>query len=114
MLSTPLAINSSVVKGSALGPSLFVPNSSDLHPLAPDNQFVKYADVCYLIVPASNTSSIQAELDHIGAWSRDNNQSLNTTKFAELIVGRLRISHFVEPLLLVGIDRVTSLKVLGQ
>jgi len=32
------------------------------------------------MVPASNTSSIQAELGHTCAWSRNNNQSLNTTK----------------------------------
>jgi len=63
-----------------------------------ENQFVKYADDCYLILPAFNTSSIQAELDHIGAWSRDKNQSLNTTNPAELIVRRICSSHFMKHL----------------
>jgi len=73
---------------------------------------VKYADDCYLIVPASNPSSTHAELDHICALSRDNKQSLNTTKFAELIVRRIRSSHFKGPPPLVCIDRVVSLKML--
>jgi len=115
MISTPLTINSSVVQGSALGPSLFGLNSSALHPLTTDNLLVKYAVNCYLIVPASNTSSIQAELDHIGSWSRDNNQSIkNTTKSAELIGCRTRTSQYAEPLPPEVIDRVASLKTLGS
>ncbi len=82
-------INSSIVQGSALGSLLFIIFSSNLKAGIPGKEIMKYFDGVTLIVPASNSSTIQAELANVGAWSCRNNQSLNRVKCAELVVSRL-------------------------
>ena len=46
----------------------------------------KYADDCYLLVPASLSKSIDSELAHITSWAATNNLKLNRKKTQELIV----------------------------
>ena len=48
--STFAPINASVIQGSGLGPSEFIVNASDLHPIHERNKIVKFADDTYLIV----------------------------------------------------------------
>jgi len=61
-------ISASVIQGSALGPASFIVTASDLTPTVPGNKMKKYAEDCYLIIPASNLSSIPSELFHVGEW----------------------------------------------
>ena len=87
-LSSVLSINASIIQGSVIGPTAYVINASDLKALDPSNYLDKYADDTYLIVPASNSCTIPAELDNVSAWATANNLSLNVTKSCEMIVRR--------------------------
>ena len=72
-ISTMLRINASIVQGSGIGPSAFVCNASDLHPVNKVNRLTKYADDTYLIVPAKNSATIPGELVSIRRWAIENN-----------------------------------------
>ena len=106
-------INASVVQGSALGPVSFIINASDLHPRCPGNRMAKYADDCYLIVPSTNTYTIQSEMDHITTWASSNNLKLNVQKSQELLVCKKKTPHSILPPALIGKSRVNFLCVLG-
>ena len=108
--SSPKFINASIVQGSVLGPTLFNINSCELRPLSSLNFYFKYADDAYLIVPATNSSSIPSELAHHAAWAGNCNLKLNPTKTAEIVFANKRTK---EPPLNPGINRVTSMKILG-
>src|SRR6266851_814830 len=75
--------------------------------------FVKYADDATLIVSASNTSSIAAELGNVALWSGINNQSLNITKSCELIVSLRWTRGLVLPPPSGDLVRVPTLLLLG-
>ena len=74
--SSQLSINASVVQGSALGPALFSIYTSDLSTTMPGNCLRKYADDAYMLVPASNSTTIDTELANVNRWCRDNKQKL--------------------------------------
>ena len=57
--SSALSINSSVVQGSVLGPSSFIINASSLKPVHPLNKMIKFVDDTYLVIPSSNSDSLQ-------------------------------------------------------
>ena len=57
-ISDLLSINASVFQGSALGPPLFIINSTDLKPQFDCNYMDKYADDSYLIVGSNNELTI--------------------------------------------------------
>lgn len=105
-------INAGVVQGSAIGPSAFSFCVSTYRPCTSGNLAMKYADDMYLIVPASNTSSIKQELDNIASWASECNLKLNQSKSAEMIIRKPR-SKVPCPPLLNTLPRVESLKVLG-
>ena len=86
--STTASINAGVVQGSALGSVAFIICASDLQAITPGNKTCKYADDMYLIIPASNTNSIQSELDNINSWASANNLKLNPSKSNEIIFKR--------------------------
>ena len=65
----------------------------------------------YLIVGSAQYHTI-AELDHVATWAAENNLRLNPNKTKELIVSK-RGSKTAFPPPTPGIERVTSLKVLG-
>ena len=111
--SPPLAINSSVVQGSALGPPLFILALSDLRAKTLGNFYMKYADDVTMLIPASNSSSIPAELENVGDWSRMSNQSLSVAKSAEMVVSSRWISDLVQPPPVPGVARVDTLLLLG-
>src|SRR6266496_1607920 len=85
-VSSDQIINSSVVQGSALGPPMFIISTWYLKAVTPGNSYCKYADDATLVVRASNTSSIAAELANVAGWSALNNQTLNISRTSELIV----------------------------
>jgi len=105
-------INSSVVQGSALGPIILNVNFLDLKAKVPGNVYVKYADDCYLVVPAANSSSIEDEMTR-EQWCAVNNQQLNTKKSLELIIRPSRARHFIELTLTADVERVSSINVHG-
>jgi len=57
-----------------------------------------HGDDVTMVIPASNSTSIPAELENVEAWSRKNNQSLNLAKTTELMVSldrHLLFTHHV-------------------
>jgi hypothetical protein len=92
ILSSPKQISAGVIQGSVLGPTLFNINSTTLSPLYPTNYYFKYADDGYLIVPASNTFTLQLEIDHQSKWASSCNLKLNATKTSEIIFTRKKAS----------------------
>ena len=111
LLSTVAAINASVVQGSGVGPSAFVVNASDLHPVHPENIMVKYADDTYLIVGAAMRHTICEEMERVTSWAAQNNLRLNRTKSQEMIIERVRRAELPPPL--TDVTRVSSMKILG-
>ena len=51
---------------------------------------LKYADDWNLVVPASNSDTVESELNHVEAWVRDNNLNLNRGKSCEMIFNSRR------------------------
>ena len=68
-MSEVSSINASVVQGSAIGLFCFIASASGLRYKCNGNEMGKYADDCYLIIPASNSSSIQIELANVNRGS---------------------------------------------
>ena len=112
--SDPLSINASVIQGSAVGPSCFIATMSNLTTLNAPNELSEYADDCYLIVTSEYSNTISVELSHIKNWAYSCNLKLNDSKCKEIVITR---SHFVDkstiPKPIAGLDRVSSLNVLG-
>ena len=106
-----LKISASIVQGSGFGPALFSIVDSDLHPITLGNRLFKFADDCYLVIPASNEWSRSAEMTNVQNWATANNLLLNTKKCQEMVFRRPRerangsgIAH---------VARVSSMKILG-
>ena len=92
----------------------FIMNASDLRPSVSGNKMHKYADVTYLLVPASNSNTITAELTQVGQWAESNNLKLYTNKSTEMIVRNKRaldIDSVPPPPL--GVVRAVYLDILG-
>ena len=68
-VSLSLDINSSIVQGSGIGPSLFVVYISDLKASGKDNCIIKFADDCSLLVPEFADLSIEQEIVIIREWA---------------------------------------------
>src|SRR6266581_8441469 len=92
---------------------MFIISTWDLGAVTPGNSFCKYADDATLVVPASNTSSIAAELANVAAWSALNNQTLNVSKTSELVVSLRWTRGLVLPPLTRDMVPVTTLLLLG-
>ena len=111
-LSAFAHINASVIQGSGVGPSDFIVNASDLHPIHERNKIVKFADDTYLIIGRSMRYTISEELEAINEWATANNLRLNTNKSKEMLVAR-RLETSILPPLIQGMERVTEMKILG-
>ena len=103
-------INSGIVQGSVLGPTLFNITSTSLSTISPHNKYFKYADDGYLIVPGSNSETISLEIDHHAAWAIEKNLKLNLSKTHEMIFCRKRTPP---PQPTSNITRVSIMKILG-
>ena len=104
-------INASNVQGSGIGPSSYFINASDLQPIHPENRMVKYADDTYLLIGSSMRETISQELASVESWASRNNLRLNSQKSREMIISRRR--DVKVPELLEGMERVTSINILG-
>ena len=110
------SITASIIQGSAVGPFAYDVVASDLHPIVPGNCMTKFADDTYVIVPEANSTTCQAEIDHIEQWAMENNLKLNRSKTYEIILRSPRRPATPSsplPPEIPGIKRVTSLKCLG-
>jgi len=111
-VSATANISAGVIQGSVLGPTLFNLTSSSLVALSPINKYFKYADDGYLVVPASNASTIPQEIQHHAVWASDRNLKLNVGKTVEIVMVKNR-EKISPPLPIQGLIRVSSLKILG-
>ncbi len=114
-ISNSVSINASVFQGSALGPSMFVINTSDLKPVNSNNFIDKYADDTYLIVSSNHEDSLSTELQAIDQWAFENNLKLNKKKSSEMIIYTSETKRASAPPVapLPEITRVNSIKILG-
>jgi len=72
------------------------------------------ADDTYIVIPASNVSSMAAQLDHVDRWAESNNLRLNRAKSVEIIfTDSKRKPTLSLPPPILDIRRVTSVKMLG-
>ena len=103
-----------VIQGTEMGPVSYVVNASDLKAIFLLNKLFKYTDDTYLIVPVSQSHTIQNELQAIESWSQDNNVTLNTKKSTEIIIRRPKSRNAnLPPPPIPGIQRVDQMVVLG-
>ena len=68
-----------------------------------------------MIIPAGNISSGPAELTNTSNWARDNNLEVNLDKSVEMVFVRPRSKGYQSepPLVILGLRRVESIKMLG-
>ena len=112
--SSSAAVTASVFQGSAVGPSMYVVNACDLHPIHEGNFIDKYADDTYLIVPSGNDHTTLSELQGIENWATDNNLKLNMQKSVEIVFfsnSKTKTKSTVATL--PNITRVETIKILG-
>ena len=81
-MSQLLEITASIIQGSVIGPVSYVVSASDL---SPGNSMFKYADDTYVVIPACNALSRDAELDNVAKWAVTNNLQLNRAMSVEII-----------------------------
>jgi hypothetical protein len=112
-LSSYASFNRSIVQGSGIGPTLFIIFASDLKPLDLLNHLLKYADDSTLLCPENSSTSVEAEMNHIMDWARDNKMIVNLLKTMELVFHRPNVGHDILPPPLPTIARVTAAKLLG-
>ena len=113
--TSPMAeITASVIQGSAVGPAAYVVNAADLNATTPGNELVKFADNTYVVIPASNIHTRQAEINNVEQSAKTNNLKVNPSKYAEIAFRDNRRKTKVHPpSALLGIKQVTAIKILG-
>ena len=111
LLSAVRSINASVVQGSGIGPSSYIVNASDLHPIHLANKMGKYADDTYLLIGASMRHTVGEEMENVSSWARANNLRLNQSKSREMLI--IRRGCVDPPPPPPGVQRVTTLNILG-
>ncbi|MFZ2538515.1 MAG: reverse transcriptase family protein, partial [Oscillospiraceae bacterium] len=113
--SDMMAINSSVVQGSCLGPAAFSVAASDLAPVNRERtRMHKFADDVNLTMNIDNYGDIRCEIENIESWALDNNLSLNKKKTKEMIFSTTKkLKTTTWPATEDGIDRVTQMRILG-
>ena len=78
------------------------------------NELVKFAGDTYIVVPASNIHTRQAEIDRVEEWTRTNNLKVNPSKYAEIEFRDKRRKITVQPPpALPDIKQVNVIKILG-
>ena len=113
ILSEVAKINASFVQGSGIGPSSYDVAASDLRVLHQGNLMLKHADDSDLVVPASNSDTVESELNHVEAWASDNNLNLNRGKSFEIIFFSGRARNRPDIPTIPAIPRVKCAKILG-
>ena len=111
--SQPRPINKSIVQGSGIGPTLYILQESDLHPLSSINFILKYADDTNLLVPEHTDISFVREFENIKNWTERNKMIINISKTKEIVFQRPNPHHFLSPFPIDDIDQVHEAKLLG-
>ena len=97
-LISPMAdVTASIIQGSVVGTAAYVINAADLNAVAA-NELVKFVNNTYIVVPASNIHTCQAETDSVQQWTITNNLKVNPSKYAEIVFrditgGKLNFRH---------------------
>jgi len=108
------SISASIIQGSGIGPATYTVNAADLNPVTHGNQMIKFADDTYIVIPAVNVSSRQAELSNVETWARANNLKVNPAKYSEVVFfDKRRKTPVQPPPPIPGIERTTTVKILG-
>jgi len=108
------SISASIIQGSGIGTATYIVNTADFNPVARGNQMVKFADDTYIIIPAVNASSRQAELSSGAAWARAKYLKVNPAKYSEVVFFNKRRKTRMQLLPPIpGIERTTTVKILG-
>src|SRR6218665_3840258 len=85
-----------------------------VRPASPSKEtlYVKFADDTYLLIGSNMRHTVCEELDGVKKWAELNNLKFNTDKSKEMLVPKSGRWTVPEPLLL-GMERVSELKILG-
>ena len=75
----------SVIQESSVVPATAVVNAADLKVITPGNEMDKFADDSYIIIPAVNSNSRLAEIEHADNWAEENNLKVNPAKYKEVV-----------------------------
>jgi len=97
--SQVLDISASIIQGSAVGPVSYVISASDLSTVTKGNSMHEYADDTYIVIPARNARSREAELDHVAEWGLRNSRKLNRAKSTKIIFENCRRKTASSPLI---------------
>ena len=73
---------------------------------------IKFVDDTHLVIPTSNSNSLQVELDFSSEWAKLSNLFLNLKKSYELIIHN-NYEKLTLPSLHPSLQRTSSLSVLG-
>jgi len=111
--SKPLVINLGTIRGSGLGPSLYIVMKSDLRSLSVINILFKFADDTTLVVPQNTDIGLMEEFEHILSWDETNKMIINKSKTKEIVFQWSNIPHDILPCQVDGIQRVIEAKLLG-
>jgi len=113
ILSLPMHINSGIVQGSGIGPTMYIIMESDLRTLSRHNFLCKYADDTNLIVPGNSDIGLQDEFSHICSWAKANKMIINMGKTKEIVFRRPNVRSFHMPPPISNIDQVDVVNLLG-
>ena len=56
-MSSFYSISACIIQGSGIGPTTYIVNAADFHPVTSGNQLVNFADDTYIIIPAENAAA---------------------------------------------------------
>jgi len=113
ILSFPMQINSGIIQGSGVGPTLYIIMESDLRTLSRRNYLCKYADDTNLIVPGNSDIGLHDEFSHICNWAKANKMIINLGKTKEIVFRRPNVRSFHMPLPISDIEQVDVVNLLG-
>ena len=78
-------INRSIVRGSGIGPTLFIIFICDFRPVGLANSLTKYVDDASLLVTEKTVVEMSEEFSNIINYSGDNKLTVNLAKTKEII-----------------------------
>ena len=105
-------IGLSIVRGSAIGPTVYIVMQSDLHVISCINVIIKFADDTTLLVPENTDVGLYVEFRHVSEWAESNRLTLNTGNTKEIVLRRHQVKYFHMPPATDCIEQVNCCKLL--